>query len=85
MTPDSLLLARALASERTQTRGWSHARYETTGQATFRQKVWCYLTGELQRSNAYLLPMRRFIGLGWLRAGVKKWIAPARLRGKESL
>lgn len=32
---------------------------------------------QLQRKNAYLLPLRLFLGLGWLRAGVEKIGEPA--------
>jgi len=35
------------------------------------------LQSELQRENAYLLPLRLFIGLGWTRAGLEKLIDPA--------
>lgn len=38
---------------------------------------WALLRTELARNNAFLLPLRLFIGLGWLRAGVEKLIDPA--------
>ncbi|MCB0133176.1 MAG: hypothetical protein KDD78_20075 [Caldilineaceae bacterium] len=38
--------------------------------------LWEYLETELLKSNAFLLPLRLFIGLGWLRAGVEKLIDP---------
>jgi thiosulfate dehydrogenase [quinone] large subunit len=33
-----------------------------------------FLQHELQRENAYMLPLRLFIGLGWTRAGLEKLI-----------
>ena len=30
--------------------------------------LWTYLETELLKNNAFLLPLRLFIGLGWLRA-----------------
>lgn len=41
-----------------------------------RFRFWAYLETELLKSNAFLLPLRLFIGLGWLRAGVEKLIDP---------
>lgn len=35
-----------------------------------------YINKQFQRGNAYLLPVRLFLGLGWLRAGVEKIIEP---------
>jgi uncharacterized membrane protein YphA (DoxX/SURF4 family) len=40
-------------------------------------RVWHALRGELRREGALLLPLRLFIGLGWLRAGVEKLVDPA--------
>lgn len=37
-------------------------------------KVKEYLLGEVQRDSAYLIPLRLFIGVGWVRAGLEKWI-----------
>ena len=37
-------------------------------------KVKDYLIGEFQRDNAYLFPLRLFIGIGWVRAGLEKLI-----------
>ncbi|MEZ4864623.1 MAG: hypothetical protein R3C14_25155 [Caldilineaceae bacterium] len=34
--------------------------------------LWRFVRTELQNSNVYLLPLRLFIGLGWLRCGVEK-------------
>lgn len=45
--------------------------------------LWTYLQTELQKGNALLLPLRLFIGLGWLRAGVEKLIDPAWLSGEK--
>jgi len=42
-----------------------------------------YLETELLKSNAFLLPLRLFIGLGWLRAGAEKLIDPAWLSGDK--
>ncbi len=39
-------------------------------------RLWAWLEAELLLSNALLLPMRLFIGLGWLRAGVEKVMDP---------
>lgn len=39
-------------------------------------QLWSYLETELHKGNALLLPLRLFIGLGWLRAGVEKIIDP---------
>ncbi|MBV7339736.1 DoxX family membrane protein [Chloroflexi bacterium TSY] len=36
-----------------------------------------YINDQFQQSNAYLLPVRLFLGLGWLRAGVEKIIEPS--------
>lgn len=33
-----------------------------------------YINNQFQRSNAYFLPVRLFLGLGWLRAGIEKII-----------
>lgn len=41
-----------------------------------RLPLWAYLETELQKTNAFLLPLRLFIGLGWLRAGVEKMLDP---------
>ncbi len=41
-----------------------------------RLRLWAYLEAELLKGNAFLLPLRLFIGLGWLRAGVEKLIDP---------
>ena len=50
-----------------------------------RLQLWAYLETELQKTNAFLLPLRLFIGLGWLRAGVEKAIDPLwRTGGKLS-
>lgn len=48
-----------------------------------RLRLWDYLEAELQKRNAFLLPLRLFIGLGWLRAGVEKMIDPAWLAGDQ--
>ena len=37
-------------------------------------KVINYLINEVQRDNAYLFPLRLFIGIGWVRAGLEKLI-----------
>ncbi len=37
-------------------------------------KVKDYLIGEFQRDSAYLFPLRLFIGIGWVRAGLEKLI-----------
>lgn len=42
-----------------------------------RLRLWTYVEAELLKGNAFLLPLRLFIGLGWLRAGVEKMIDPA--------
>ena len=39
-------------------------------------RIWTYLEAELLKGNALLLPLRLFIGLGWMRAGVEKLIDP---------
>ncbi len=44
---------------------------------------WVYLGDELKRGNAILLPLRFFIGLGWLRAGVEKLLNPAWTSGTK--
>ncbi len=41
------------------------------------QQMRSLLTRELGKDRAYLLPLRVFIGLGWLRAAVEKIIDPA--------
>ena len=33
-----------------------------------------FLMGEFQRDSAYLFPLRLFIGIGWVRAGLEKYI-----------
>jgi thiosulfate dehydrogenase [quinone] large subunit len=40
-------------------------------------------TGELRKPRAVLVPLRLFIGLGWLRAGVEKLITPGWYDGSE--
>jgi uncharacterized membrane protein YphA (DoxX/SURF4 family) len=45
--------------------------------SSHRLRLWAYLEAELLKGNAFLLPLRLFIGLGWLRAGVEKLIDPA--------
>ncbi len=40
-------------------------------------RLWTFLEAELLKENAFLLPLRLFIGLGWLRASVEKIIEPA--------
>jgi thiosulfate dehydrogenase (quinone) large subunit len=42
----------------------------------FSARAWQYLQNELRREGAYLLPLRFFIGLGWLRASIEKIIEP---------
>jgi thiosulfate dehydrogenase [quinone] large subunit len=37
-------------------------------------KVKNFLMGEVQRDSAYLVPLRLFIGIGWVRAGLEKLI-----------
>lgn len=37
----------------------------------------------LQQEKVYLLPLRLFIGIGWLRAGVEKWLEPTWLNGTK--
>jgi len=32
------------------------------------------LLSEVQKDSAYLIPLRLFIGVGWVRAGLEKWI-----------
>lgn len=54
----------------------------THGQSRLAQ-LWAFLEAELLRGNAYLLPLRLFIGLGWLRAGVEKLIDPAWIAGDK--
>ncbi|MEM7129355.1 MAG: DoxX family protein [Chloroflexota bacterium] len=44
--------------------------------ASYGTQLWTYLETELHKGNALLLPLRLFIGLGWLRAGVEKIIDP---------
>ena len=39
------------------------------------------IRGILRSENAYLLPLRFFIGIGWIRAGLEKLIEPAWLDG----
>ena len=46
-------------------------------------QLWKFLESDLLRSNAFLLPLRFFIGLGWLRAGVEKLIDPAWTSGDK--
>lgn len=41
-----------------------------------RFRPWDYLQVELLKANAFLLPLRVFIGLGWLRAGAEKMLDP---------
>ncbi len=41
------------------------------------------MEAELLKANAFLLPLRLFIGLGWLRAGVEKAIDPLWRTGGE--
>jgi len=43
------------------------------------------LEAELLKENAFLLPLRLFIGLGWLRAGVEKMIDPVWRSGDKIL
>ncbi len=40
-----------------------------------------YLQGMARTDNAYLLPLRLFIGIGWLRAGLEKLFEPGWLDG----
>ena len=42
-----------------------------------------YVQMTLLAENAYLLPMRFFIGIGWIRAGLEKLIEPGWLNGSE--
>lgn len=42
-----------------------------------------FLTGELGKDRAYLLPLRVFIGLGWLRAATEKIVDPGWYDGTE--
>ena len=45
--------------------------------------LWALLETELLKGNAFLLPLRLFMGLGWLRAGVEKLIDPAWTSGAK--
>ncbi len=51
--------------------------------ASYRLPLWEYLEAELLKANAFLLPLRLFIGLGWLRAGVEKLIDPTWTSGAK--
>ncbi len=51
---------------------------------TYGVRLWAYLEAELVKRNAFLLPLRLFIGLGWMRAGVEKLIDPL-WRSSDSL
>lgn len=44
-------------------------------------KVKEFLVGEVQRDSAYLIPLRLFIGVGWMRASLEKLIEPGWLDG----
>lgn len=44
----------------------------TTQQYPFLQIIF----GALEQEKLYLLPLRLFIGIGWLRAGLEKWLEP---------
>ncbi len=35
-----------------------------------------YIAQALQQEGAFLLPLRLFIGIGWFRAGLEKWLNP---------
>lgn len=50
-----------------------------------RLRLWTLLETELLKANAYLLPLRLFIGLGWLRAGVEKLLDPLWRAGDKLL
>ncbi len=41
-------------------------------------RLWAVLEAEILKKNAFLLPLRLFIALGWLRAGVEKHPAHSR-------
>ncbi len=43
---------------------------------SFSSRFWNYVQRELQHEGAYLLPLRLFIGLGWMRASLEKMIEP---------
>ena len=47
-----------------------------TNLSSGRTRFWSYLEAELLKENAFLLPLRLFIGLGWLRASVEKIVEP---------
>lgn len=42
-----------------------------------------FVRNELQKDNVYLLPLRLFIGIGWIRASLEKIITPEWLNGTE--
>ena len=48
-----------------------------------RLSVWSILETQLKHGGALLLPLRIFIGLGWLRAGVEKLIDPLWTSGEK--
>lgn len=50
---------------------------------TLSLQLWRYLEMELMRGNAFLLPLRLFIGLGWMRAGMEKLIDPSWTSGTK--
>lgn len=47
------------------------------------ERIRSFLTGELSQDRAYLLPLRVFIGLGWLRAATEKIVDPGWYDGTE--
>lgn len=53
--------------------------------STEHHRLWTYLQAELLKEHAFLLPLRLFIGLGWLRAGVEKLIDPLWKSGDKVL
>ncbi|MEM7126860.1 MAG: sulfite exporter TauE/SafE family protein [Chloroflexota bacterium] len=46
-------------------------------------RLWSYLEREMMKGAAFLLPLRLFIGLGWLRAGAEKLLDPAWTSGHK--
>jgi uncharacterized membrane protein YphA (DoxX/SURF4 family) len=36
-----------------------------------------FILQAIQQEGAYLLPLRLFIGIGWIRAGLEKWLEPS--------
>ena len=59
-------------------RPWLSGRFDITPQAlaTYRRRSWKSLQREAFLANAYLVPLRWFIGIGWLRAAVEKIVEP---------